>query len=201
MGLGVTISNGCRIVHGQGSHVKNPFPEIPVTMHELDAGRLEDHGKSYCGQFGYIPFDHSLRLPRHVHIGFSQEEGRRIFVTERILVLNGIALVELNGNIYIIAPGSLVTIRPGVPHTWTACPPGVKLPDGMVSDGKFLMVYEYEELTGFFPTSQTNTFGSVDEYEKYEGSLEDIRFPKLTGDEIVKEATLIWGLQVTSLIS
>ena len=62
------------------------------------------------------------------------------FVAERILVLNGVGMMELNGEMYVVAPGSLVEIAPGVPHTWTACPPGVTLPDHTASDGRFLMI-------------------------------------------------------------
>ena len=51
---------------------------------------------------------------------------------ERILVLNGVGVTELCGEYFIIAPGTLVDIPPGVPHTWNACPAGVKLPDGTV---------------------------------------------------------------------
>lgn len=194
--LGFSLANGCRITHGQGANVKKPFSNIPVEMHELDAGDAPGTGKAYCGQVGFIPFDESLRLPRHVHVGILRDEGKNIFVAERILVLNGVALVELCGKVYVVAPGTLVTIGPGVPHTWTACPPGVKLPDGESSDGKFLMVYEYEEPTGFFPTATTETMNSVDEYQKFEYNLEDIRFPKLTRDEIVETAAFVWDREL-----
>ena len=67
-------------------------------------------------------------------------------VDERILVLSGVGAVEIAGKIYVTAPGTLVDAVGGVPHTWSACPAGVRLPDGTVSDGKFTMVYEYEEV-------------------------------------------------------
>lgn len=192
--LGVVLPNGCRIAHGNGTNIKKPFSNIPVVMHEVDRGDIPIRGRSYCGQLGFIPFDESLRLPRHIHIGTSRQAA--VLVTERILVLLGVAMVELNGQIYVIPPGSLVTISPGVPHTWTACPPGVRLPNGEASDGKFLMIYEYEEPTGFFPTKETKTLGSADEYEKYEGDLEDIMFPKMTKDEVVNKASIIWNREV-----
>ena len=199
-GLGVLLPNGCRVAHGQGTNVKRPFSDIPVVMHELDGGGFPGQSRAYCGQFGFIPFDASLRLPRHVHIGIShQPPGENVLVTERILVLQGVAMVELNGDVYVIAPGSLVTIGPGVPHTWTACPPGVKLPDGEVSDGSFFMVYEYEEPTGFFPTQTTKSLGGVDEYESYGGDLEDIRFPEMTKEEVVEKASFIWNHDVLKL--
>lgn len=139
---------------------------------------------SFGGQFGLIDFNTSIRLPRHVHIAppfavpeDETEQQGRVFVTERILVLHGVALVELNGKIYVIPPRTLVTIAPGVPHTWTVCTPDASFSEAMrrraetaatieallaarhnksfpTSDGTILMVYEYETETGFFPTEQ-----------------------------------------------
>ena len=122
MSTGVALPHGCRVTHGSGANVKTPFPDIPLVMHELHAG-----GGSFGGQFGFIPFTDRLRLPRHVHL--DEAEGGDL-LAERILVLNGVGLTELGGAIVLVAPGSLVDIAPGVPHTWTACPPGVRLPDG-----------------------------------------------------------------------
>ncbi|RFU23849.1 hypothetical protein B7463_g12488, partial [Scytalidium lignicola] len=196
-GPSLRLPNGCHVAHGSGTNVKKPFSNIPVVMHELDAGGLPRESRSYCGQLGFIMFDETLRLPRHVHIGTSRQPSA--LVTERIIVLGGVALVELNGSVYVIAPGSLVTISPGVPHTWAVCPAGFSLPDGEISDGKFLMVYEYEEPTGFFPTKGTKTLQSVNEYERYGGDLEDIRFPKMTKEEVVERAKLIWNQEVLTL--
>lgn len=92
----------------------------------------------------------------------------------------------------MIPPGSLVTTAPGVPHTWTACPAGVKIPtqnenngveETVISDGKFLMLFEYEQITGFFPTAQTKTLSSVENYVRCE-DLESIRIPALTADQV-----------------
>jgi hypothetical protein len=127
-----------------------------------------------------------------------KKKGKSL-VTERILVLNGVAMVELSGKVYVVAPHTLVTISPGVPHTWTACPAGVRLPEGQVSRGEFLMVYEYEEVTGFFPTAQTETLGSVDEYVPHRGSLEDIRFPALTREDVVRDASVVWNREIVKL--
>lgn len=80
------------------------------------------------------------------------DAAQKELVDERILVLNGVGLVELAGKIWAVAPGTLVDAVGGVPHTWTACPAGVQLPNGTVSEGKFTMVYEYEEPTSFYPT-------------------------------------------------
>jgi hypothetical protein len=152
---GITLENGSRIVHGTGASIKVPFKDLgfPVEMHELSAGSkttTKNREASFAGQFGFIEFDTSIRLPRHVHIApVSEEDGPQRFVCERILVLRGVALVELNGEVYVIPPKCLVTIEPGVPHTWTACPAGVNSAEAMgldagaeavVSDGTFLMV-------------------------------------------------------------
>ena len=118
------------------------------------------------------------------------------------------ALVELNGEIYIIPPGTLVTIAPGVPHTWTSCPPSVSpataFPeydvdimsdmDRCVSDEKFLMVYEYEEETGFFRTRQTETLENVSEYVRAgDNEVEGLRFPALSAEEVLERTWFVWG--------
>lgn len=185
-------------------------------MHELSANAFTtldpetQRPVSFAGQIGLIDFDTSVRLPRHVHIAPPdlQDPSKQKFVAERILVLNGTALVELNAEIYIIPPRTLVTISPGVPHTWTACPAGVSptsaFPeydadmltdqDNCVSEGRFLMVYEYEEETGFFPTKQTETMKSVAEYVRAtDGELEGLRFPALSADEVLQRGWVVWG--------
>ena len=147
----------------------------------------------FRGQLGFIPFDPSCRLPRHIHM----TANRTKFLNERIMVLHGVGLVELAGDYYVVAPGSLTDCIGGVPHTWTACPPGIKLPGGEVSDGKFTMVYEYEEETSFFPTRRTEVVKSVENYEAWEGDLEEIRFPELTREEVVKVAKgVVWNGEV-----
>ena len=206
--LGLRLKNGCMIAHGNGTNVKRPFVDIPnLVMHELSPGsRLAKTpvsvdgptpAASFHGQFGLIPFTTEHRLPQHVHIGDDPTAPeRRMLVTERILVLNGVALVQLSGAVYIIPPASLVSIAPGVPHTWTACPPGLKMPDGTISDGTFLMVYEYESPTGFFPTEQTETLSDVGKYKEYTGDLENIRFPLLTTQDVSKRGTLVWDTEL-----
>ncbi|KAH0847641.1 hypothetical protein AYO21_02929 [Fonsecaea monophora] len=215
---GITLPNGCTIVHGQGANIKHPFRDIPVEMHELDPGGQ----RAFSGQLGLIEFTTDFRLPRHVHISSSSsspstsieadtdtdtrpataQAQTQKFIAERIVVLNGVALVELNGTIYVIPPKTLVTIAPGVPHTWTACPAGVSVPVAggaaaaapaaqVYSDGTFLMLYEYEEPTAFFPTRQTRTLGSVDEYERCD-DLEAIRIPRLSADEVTRRCSFVW---------
>ncbi|KAK5940556.1 hypothetical protein PMZ80_006973 [Knufia obscura] len=215
---GYTLPNGTRISHQAGSITKTPFTDLgfPVSMHELSANAsttLDPETQrpiSFAGQFGIIDFDISVRLPRHVHIAppTGSDPSKQKFVAERILVLNGMALVELNGEVYIIPPRTLVTIAPGVPHTWTACPSGVSpataFPeydadmltdmDRCVSDGKFFMVYEYEEETGFFPTKQTETLKNVEEYIRAgDDELEGLRFPALSAEQVVSKGWTVWG--------
>jgi hypothetical protein len=209
---GISLPNGCTIVHGEGADIKHPFHDVPVEMHELDPGG--NPKRTFAGQFGFIEFTTEFRLPRHVHIAPPAESPgvERKFVSERIVVVNGVALVELNGEIYVIPPKSLVTIAPGVPHTWTACPAGVVLPpplerqsgsdstseaakpgaEGITSTGTFLMLYEYEEPTAFFPTAQTKTLSKVDEYERCD-ELESIRIPKLSDVDVKDWCWFIWG--------
>ena len=220
---GFTI-NGSRICHQAGSITKTPFTELgfPVNMRELSSNASttldqETHRPvSFAGPFGLIDFDTSVRLPRHVHIAppHEQQSSKQKFIAERILVLNGMALVELNGEIYVIPPRTLVTIAPGVPHTWTACPPGVSpasiFPeydadmlseqDKCVSEGRFLMVYEYEEETGFFPTKQTETLRNVDEYIRAaELELEGLRFPALSAEQVLDQGWIVWGKECRKL--
>ncbi|ETI21588.1 hypothetical protein G647_07935 [Cladophialophora carrionii CBS 160.54] len=216
---GITLPNGCTIVHGEGANIKHPFRDVPVEMHELDPGG--NPKRSFAGQFGFIEFTTEFRLPRHVHIAPASASAgaERKFVSERIVVLNGVALVELNGAIYVIPPKSLVTIAPGVPHTWTACPAGVTLPlwgrqtepdsrsepateteirtEEVTSTGTFLMLYEYEEPTAFFPTAQTKTLSQIDEYQRCD-DLESIQIPKLSDVDVKEWCSFVWGKQLLS---
>ncbi|KAK5072577.1 hypothetical protein LTS08_004980 [Lithohypha guttulata] len=215
---GFTLPNGSRVSHQAGSVTKTPFTDLgfPVDMHELTANAsttLDPDTQrpiTFAGQLGLIDFDTSVRLPRHVHIAPPDEKdpSKQRFVAERILVLQGTALTELNGEIYVIPPRTLVTIAPGVPHTWTACPAGVSpataFPeydadmltdmDAVVSEGRFLMVYEYEEETGFFPTAQTDTLQDVQQYVRaQEAELEELRFPSLSAQEVLERGWIVWG--------
>ncbi len=190
--VGVTFSNGCRITHGHGANIKNPFSDIPLTMHELSPS----NSKGFSGQLGFIEFTSELRLPRHIHMSSDTKK----LVDERILVLNGVGLVEIAGKIYATAPGTLVDAIGGVPHTWTACPAGVQLPDGTVSTGKFTMVYEYEEPTSFFPTKSTTPITDVSKYEAFEGdNFDEIRFPQLSAEQVVEQGEVIIDTQLHKL--
>lgn len=194
--IGFLLANGCRITHGTGATVKTPFSGIPLTMHELYPGGTLEVPLTQRGQLGFIPFNHELRLPRHVHVTMADRDEDRRLLAERILVTGGVGLVELNGSIFVIPEGALVDIPEGVPHTWSACPPGVELPDGTQATGQFLMVYDYAEPTSFFPIEGTKTLGSMKDYIRYDGRLEDICFPKLTAQQVTAEAAFVWNDQL-----
>lgn len=185
--IGVVLQdvNVCRISHGSGANIKTPFPDMmpDLTMHEL----CPSSSKSFSGPLGYIEFTTDIRLPRHIHMDPTKQK----LVDERIMVLHGVGLVELAGKYYVVAPGSLVDAVGGVPHTWTACPAGVKLPDGTVSTGTFTMVYEYEEPTSFFPTKSTDVITDAAQYEPFSGDLDEIRLPKLSAQQVVKTARIV----------
>ncbi|ETS79750.1 hypothetical protein PFICI_09603 [Pestalotiopsis fici W106-1] len=189
--LGYRFSNNCRITHGSGANVKKPFPEMNLTMHELVAGST----KRFAGQLGFIEFSTDLRLPRHVHMDLDKKR----LTDERIMVLHGAGMVEIAGEIYVVAPGSLVDAIGGVPHTWTACPPGIRLPDGTITNGKFTMVYEYEEPTAFFPTASAQPITDASQYQEFRGNLDDIRFPVLSASEVVQRASIVFGKELLRL--
>ena len=195
---GLTLPSGSRFNHEAAALLKQPFPSlIPhLSLHELSSGQET----AYRGQMGLIHFTQAHRLPRHVHIATGSDGSERL-IAEQILVTGGVALVELNGTVYIVPPNTLTTIAPGVPHTWNACPPGIRLPDGSVSNGSFLMFYQYEEDTGFFPTDQFETFTSVDQYRRrpFQGDLERVRFPELTKEAVAKTSRLVWAHQLVDI--
>lgn len=166
-------------------------------MHELSPS----NSKGFRGPLGFIEFTTAMRLPRHIHM----TPDRARLLDERILVLAGVGMVELAGEYYVIAPGSLVDIPGGVPHTWTACPEGVRLPGkgGEVSRGRFTMVYEYEEPTTFFPMAETGPVRSPEEYRILEegggfGS-EGVRFPEMSKMEVVQLAKCVIDREVGEL--
>lgn len=134
---GVLLPNGCRITHGPGATIKHPF------LTSLPSLTLP-----FSDQLGFVPFTTALRLPRHIHM----DGARRRLLDERILFLDGVGLVQLAGELFVVAPGSLVEAAGGAPHAWTVCPAGAELADWIVSEGEFTMVDEYEDVTGFFPT-------------------------------------------------
>ena len=191
---GVELPNGCRVVHGTGASIRAPFDDVPLAMHELHGGTAEADGLSFRGQFGFIRFSEAVRLPRHVHIS-----AARRLLPERIMVFNGAGLVELNGELTVVAPGSLIDIAPGIPHTWTACPAGLPLPDGTRTDGTFLMVYVYSEPTSFSPTASTATLRDATDYEPHEGGFEALRIPRLPAAALAGRATMVWDRDVLTV--
>ena len=194
LGLGLQLGLCCRATHGSAANVRRPFADIPLVMHELyEGGSAASEVPPFRGQFGIIPFSFELRLPRHVHMAEPEDGEPPRIIAERILVLNGAGLVELAGTIFLIAPNTLVHIAPGVPHTWTACPPGVRLPDDTVTDGRFLMVYEYPERTRFYPTASAVPIRDAAEYQPHSGDLESIRFPLLGAAEVTGHVPCVWG--------
>ncbi|KAI5368386.1 Putative rmlC-like cupin domain superfamily, rmlC-like jelly roll protein [Septoria linicola] len=189
--VGYAFTHGSRITHGNGANIKKPFADINLTMHELSPS----NNRGFRGQLGVIEFTTEYRLPRHIHM--SADKSR--LVDERIIILHGVALLEIAGEYYAVAPGSLVDTVGGVPHTFTACPAGVKLPDGSVSSGKFTMVYEYEEPTSFFPTVSTKVVKIPSEYEAWEGDLDVIKLPKMNAKKVVAKAHVTFNQEKCQL--
>ncbi|KEF52324.1 uncharacterized protein A1O9_11564 [Exophiala aquamarina CBS 119918] len=208
--LGFSLSNGTRIVHGDGSIVRTAFPpsqNLPGTLQLFSLGHAMDKScPAFCGSSGLFEFDTTCRMPRHVHISTPSDEGSQpTFAVEKILVLNGIAVAELGGEIYVIPPKTLVIIAPGVPHTWVAAPEGLDLhelgvvPDSAgsgekvpTSEGTFLAVFEYNLPTTFFPTKQSHKLVDVTEYARCD-DLHSIRIPEFSIGALKKQAKFVWG--------
>ena len=177
--VGVLLEHGCCITRGLSANVKQPFPDMPdLIMHELYPG---GGSKPFSGQLGFIECTTDIRLPRHIHMEPAKERP----ISGRVLVLNGVRIVELAGDVFVVTSGSLVEAVGSVPHTWFACPEGVKLSDWTVSEGRLTMMYEYEGCTSFFATASTEVVSNVKDYDKFEGDFEEIRFPKLTAQDVV----------------
>ena len=188
---GFDLPNGSRVVHGEGAGIKSPFTQFSLKMHELSRG-----GRQFKGQFGVIPFCTEYRMPRHVHIGENEETGEPELLAERILVMNGAGLLELAGDLYVMPPRSMIDIAPGLPHTWTACPAGLELPDGTVSSGTFDMIYNYERATGFSPVLDTAPVTRAEDCVPYDGPIEDVFFPVLGLEDVKQSAGVVWNQDV-----
>lgn len=111
---GVKLDCGGIIIHGQGANIKQPFEDMPVVMHELSPGKIGGEGVSsvgFGGQLGFIEFTTEMRLPRHVHIGPNKathpDADQRLLV-ERILVLNGFAMVEVTRKPGLSCEGTMI---------------------------------------------------------------------------------------------
>ena len=143
---GFLLPNGTRIVHGAGAPSRDAFPPalgIPGRLQTFSSGNANDPSTPcFCGPQGLLPFDTQTRMPRHVHMvpaPTANDPSRLRYVVEKIMVMEGVALAELGGELYVIPPHTLVLIGTGVPHAWTACPAGV----------------DFRAL-GFFKSSQKN---------------------------------------------
>jgi quercetin dioxygenase-like cupin family protein len=66
-------------------------------------------------------------MPRHMHMAPKHENTGMEYVVEKIIVLNGVAIAELGGEVYVVPPKTMVTTARGVPHTWVAASPGLDL--------------------------------------------------------------------------
>ncbi|EXJ94484.1 hypothetical protein A1O1_02880 [Capronia coronata CBS 617.96] len=205
---GFTLPDGTIIAHGEGVLTKQAFPpelQLPGTMHVFSPGHETDPSvPCFQGPAGILDFDTTCRMPRHVHMTTNTSKPQK-FVTEKILVMNGVALAELSGTIYVIPPMTMVIIKPGSPHAWVACPPGVDFQklgisgdEKLVSEGKFYAVYEYSDATTFFPTTQNKRLESVDDYVKCD-DLQSIRFPELDVEGVIKRGTFVWGKTLKKL--
>lgn len=205
---GVYLDNGTQIIHGSGAQTRSAFPpelNIPGDLQTFNVGHRRDpRTPSFCGPTGCLPFTTENRMPRHVHMTTNTDSENQRYIVEKIMVLNGVALAELAGKIYVIPPMTLVLIGPGVPHAWVACPPGLDLKQldvsdvDMVSDGQFTAFFEYEEPTAFFPTAQTQKLEQAGDYVKCE-DLQSIRFPEMGLDEIIEKAWFVWGRKIAKL--
>ncbi|KAH1269410.1 hypothetical protein KXW98_006595 [Aspergillus fumigatus] len=189
--FGFLLPNGIRIVHGAGAATRDAFPPawgIPGRLQTFSGGHVNDPSTPcFAGPQGLLPFDTETRMPRH------------------IMVMEGVAVAELGGEFYVLPPHTLVLIGAGVPHTWTACPPGIDFgalgfstEEKVVSKGKFVAVFEYEAPTSFFPTAQTNTLATEEEYVRCD-DLHAIRIPAMTAEEIQRQAWFVWGKEIRKL--
>ncbi|KAF7550754.1 hypothetical protein G7Z17_g5507 [Cylindrodendrum hubeiense] len=196
--FGFKIPNGSLFVHGEGVNVKSAFThdlDIPGEMHVFNPGNACDATTpTFKGSFGVLPFDTTTRMPRHIHL--SQPGSSLRFLAEKVLALNGVGLLELAGEFYVISPMTMVIIAPGVPHAWTACPAGLHVQGALgiaddkeqiVSSGSFIAVYEHEDATAFFPTAQFGPLNDANDYIRCD-DLQSIRIPKMDIETVIEKA-------------
>lgn len=199
---GFFLDNGTQITHGAGAPTKNAFPpelNIPGKLQTFNVGHKTDaRTPAFAGPTGCLAFTTETRMPRHVHMDNSSTGSNSKYVVEKIMVLGGVALAELAGEVYVIPPMTMVIIGTGVPHAWAACPAGLDLQklgisdEQVVSSGQFTAFFEYEKPAAFFPTAQTEKLCDPRDYVGCD-DLQSIRFPKMTLDEIVDRAWFVWG--------
>ena len=68
------------------------------------------------------------------------------------------------------------------------------------STGKFVAVFEYEVPTAFFPTRQTQTLTTQEDYVPCD-DLQGIRIQALTVEEVMARAWFVWGGEARKLSS
>jgi hypothetical protein len=61
---------------------------------------------------------------------------------------------------------------------------GLEGEEEVISNGKFMAVYEYDQPTGFYPTAQTEKLRDVGEYVKCE-DLHGIRIGKMGVEQVL----------------
>lgn len=102
----------------------------------------------WSGSMGIVKFNTSIHMPRHVHLSSKKHGSGQRLVAERITVLNGVAVTEQAGQLFVIPPNSQVLATAGVSYAWTAAPAGIDLSalgisdEPLVSTGKFTAVFE-----------------------------------------------------------
>ncbi|KAF2120998.1 hypothetical protein BDV96DRAFT_683382 [Lophiotrema nucula] len=199
---GFLLSNGTQIIHGNGSIIRRAYPpetNLPGILEIFSLGHDKDATcPSFCGANGLFQFDTTCRMPRHVHMSPLGDGPELGYVVEKIIVLNGVAIAELEGEIYVVPPKTAVLIGRGVPHTWVAAPPGLDLhalgvaDESVISDGQFLAVFEYEKATTFYPTNQTHVLKEEKEYVRCD-DLHSIRIKEMDEEYLKQNAYFVWG--------
>ncbi|PVH72886.1 hypothetical protein DL98DRAFT_609475 [Cadophora sp. DSE1049] len=206
---GFLLPSGTRIIHGDGSFLRNAYPpkmNIPATLRILNPGHtIDPTTPSWSGSMGIVEFNTTVRMPRHVHLAAKKHGTGQRLVAERITVIGGVAVTEQAGKLFVVPPNSMVIAAAGVPHAWTAAPPGIDFQalgisatEKLVSTGKFTAIFEYEDNTGFYATAQTDVIKKADDYVQAT-DLQSIRIPELSIEQLKRKASWVWGREARRL--
>ncbi|KAH7389184.1 hypothetical protein BKA64DRAFT_758369 [Cadophora sp. MPI-SDFR-AT-0126] len=206
---GFLLPSGTRIIHGEGSFVKDAYPpelNIPATLRILNPGHaIDPTTPRWSGSMGIVEFNTTVRMPRHVHLAAKRHGSGQRLVAERITVLNGVAVTEQAGQLFVIPPNSMVIAAAGVPHAWTAAPPGIDFRalgisggEELISTGRFAAIFEYEDNTGFYATAQKSVLKRAEDYVEAV-DLQNIRIPELSVEELKRKASWVWGREAKRL--
>ncbi|KAH2644369.1 hypothetical protein KXV32_005457 [Aspergillus fumigatus] len=191
--FGFLLPNGIRIVHGAGAATRDAFPPawgIPGRLQTFSGGHVNDPSTPcFAGSQGLLPFDTETRMPRHVHMAPDPAGKGHRYIVEKIMVMEGVAVAELGGEFYVL-PTSYLGIDFGAL--------GFSTEEKVASKGKFVAVFEYEAPTSFFPSAQTNTLATEEEYVRCD-DLHAIRIPAMTAEEIQRQAWFVWGKEIRKL--